>query len=60
VQQAAAGTREVSDSVEQISRTAVATGESAEQVLEAASDLAGQAEDLSQEMQQFGTRFRAA
>jgi methyl-accepting chemotaxis protein len=60
VQQAAAGTREVSDSVEQISRTAVATGASAEQVLEAASDLAGQAEDLSQEMQRFGTRFRAA
>ena len=60
VQQAAAGTREVSDSVEQISRTAFATGASAEQVLEAASDLAGQAEDLSQEMQRFGTRFRAA
>ncbi len=60
VQQAAAGTREVSDSVEQISRTAVATGASADQVLEAASDLAGQAEDLSQEMQRFGTRFRAA
>ena len=60
LQQAAAGTREVSDSVEQIGRTAVATGASAEQVLEAASDLAGQAEDLSKEMQRFGTQFRAA
>ncbi len=60
VQQVASGTREVSASIEQVSRTAAATGASSEEVLAAASEVAGQADALSEEMGQFGARFRAA
>jgi methyl-accepting chemotaxis protein len=60
VQQAASGTSEVSASIEQVSRSAATTGASAEEVLAAASEVAGQADALSEEMGQFGARFRAA
>ncbi|HEY2618713.1 MAG TPA: methyl-accepting chemotaxis protein [Acetobacteraceae bacterium] len=60
VQQAASGTSEVSASIDQVSRTAATAGASAEQVLAAASQVAGQADALSEEMGQFGARFRAA
>jgi methyl-accepting chemotaxis protein len=60
VQQAASGTREVSEGIEQISHTATQTGASADEVLTAASDLAGRADALSEEMNRFGAQFRVA
>ena len=60
VQQAAAGTRGVSDSIEQINRNAMTTGASADQVLSAASGLSGQASSLTDAMSRFSARFRAA
>ena len=60
VQQAASGTRGLSNGIQQVSRTSTETRAAANQVLAASSELTGQADVLSREMRRFGERFRAA
>ena len=60
VTEAARGTREVSDHVHQVTRSADATGKSSDLVLGAANELSAQAEQLRDEVSEFIRSIRAA
>jgi methyl-accepting chemotaxis protein len=60
VQQAAAGTGEVSDKIDGVTAAAAHTGEAAGQVLGSAKELAKQSERLRAEVDRFLSKVRAA
>ncbi|MDR3519035.1 MAG: methyl-accepting chemotaxis protein [Azospirillaceae bacterium] len=60
VQQAAAGTQEVSSTIGQVTETAAKTGSAAQDVLAAAGDLARQSDTLRQEIETFLDGIRVA
>ena len=60
VQQASAGTKQVAGNVTAVSKTAAETGTSANEVLEAAGQLAQQSDSLRREVDQFIAQIRAA
>ncbi len=60
VQQASAGTQKVAGNVAAVSKTAAETGNSANEVLQAAGELARQSEGLRSEVDQFIAQIRVA
>jgi methyl-accepting chemotaxis protein len=60
VQQAAAGTQEVTRNITSVKESSTASGEAANQVLSAASDLSRQAESLTTEVNSFIADIKAA
>jgi methyl-accepting chemotaxis protein len=60
VQQAAAGTQEVSTNIAGVSQAATVTGEAADQVLEAASELSKQSDTLRRKVETFLSAIKAA
>ena len=60
VQQASAGTQKVAGNVAAVSKTAAETGSSANEVLQAAGELARQSEGLRSEVDQFIAQIRVA
>ena len=59
-QQAAAGTQEVSENISAVNQAAAETGAAANQVLQSAGDLAGQADLLRAEVDRFLAEVRSA
>ena len=60
MQQAAIGTRDVTETIVGVSQAAAETGEAAQQLLSAAANLSRQAEQLTSEIGSFIAEVRAA